>query len=547
MLASMAGTCLVRPVWADIDSAIIKKHDETVENLLTKQVTEAQSRWRGGYPDRHGLVHAGSAGGIIEIFTAAFLNEQSGFYKNSLLFERIKLAAEFLQRGQSPQGNIDLLTTNFNSPPDTGFVVHHVGATANLAKTYGERELLKVMEPFLRNAGKGMAEGGIHTPNHRWVVCSALAQIDEVFPNPAYVRRIDQWLAEGIDIDADGQFLERSTTVYNAVTDHALVVMAYKLKRPELLEPVRRNLDSMLYLLHPNYEVVTEISRRQDLNTRGTMERYWFPLRYLAIKDENGQYADIVQQLEPETIRLALLMEYSELQKTLPEAVSVPDDYEKEYKEAGITRIRRGRTSATLIHAGNSRFFSLRCGNVVIDSVRFASAFFGKGQFVPQRMEKQENSYHFYQSMDAGYYQPLDPPHVLESGAGAWSAARGQRRRTEICRMDYGAVVKEIPNGFELRIHARGTDSVPLAVEINLREGGKLRGCEPLADGKDGFLLKNGFATYRVGEDVIRFGPGMGEHEYTQVRGAEEKPAGICVYLTGWTPLEMTVVFECSR
>lgn len=524
----------------EIDSLVVRRHDERVRSLLEQQITDPASPWRGAALDRFGLCFPGSAGGMLEAFVAAFLHPASRFHRDAALVERMRLAAAYLQRAQNAQGNIDLVITNFNSPPDTGFVVHGVATAAVLARRAGERELEALAEPFLRRAAAGMVAGGVHTPNHRWVICSALAQVNELYPDPAWVRRIDQWLAEGVDIDADGQYTERSTLVYNAVTDRALVVMAAKLRRPELLEPVRRNLESMLYLLHPGGEVVTEISRRQDAGERGNMGRYWFPLRYLACHDRDGRFAALVRSLEPDHAGLPALMEYPELTRELPPPGALPDNFEKHFSELGIVRVRRGLLSATLF-GGAGRFLTLRYGDAVMNGLRMAGAFFGKGQFLAERFERRADGWELAQTLEAGYYQPFEPPRRITPAD--WYRTRPERRQSEVCRLEYRALVSEKQDRFTVRLEATGTRGVPVAVEINFREGGNLEGCEPAPDASEAWLLREGYGVYRAAGRSLRFGPGRCEHRYTQVRGAEPKLPGPSVYLTAFTPFRHTLDF----
>ena len=190
---------------------------------------------------------------------------------------------------------------------------------------------------------------------------------------------------------------------------------------------------------------------------------------------------------------------------------------------------------------GSSRILSFRHGEAVIEGVRFATAFFGKGQFVPDAAEKRGSAYVFRQALEAPYYQPLSQKVTPET----WGPTRSERRQSEVCRLEQSAEVTERPNGFAIRIRAEGTAGVPLAVEICVREGGRLEGCRALRATPGSYVLPAGTATYRAGASQIRFGPGDAAHEYVQLRGAEPKLPGDSVYITGFTPFDRTVVFEC--
>lgn len=520
----------------------VERNDAAARRLIESQLADPSDARSGSVPDDNGLHQPWSASGVIETLTASFVHPRSRFHGDHAVLDRIRLAARFLERSQGPQGNIDLLISNFNSPPDTAFVVHGVATAAAIGRRHGHGQIAGMLRPFLVKAGGGMAIGGVHTPNHRWVICSALAQVHELFPDPRYVRRVDEWLAEGIDIDADGQFTERSTLTYSTVIDRALVVLAAKLRRPELLDPVRQNLRALTYLLHGDGEVVTEISRRQDQYARGGVDGYWFPLTYLAVTDQDGLFATMAREAAGEGVRLSALLEYPELSEPLPVSRPLPDDFEKPFPEVGIVRIRRGPLSATLVLSGSSRLITLRHGGAVMEGVRFATSFFGKAQFIPDTGEKRGNTYHLRQSLEAPYYQPL--PQTITPRT--WAATRPTRRQSEINRLEQSAEITEIARGFQVRVQAAGTAGVPLTIEIGFREGGQLEGCREVPGAPDSFLLERGMGVYRAGTRRIRFGPGSAPHRYVQVRGAEPKLPAQSVYITGFTPFDRTLTFECS-
>src|SRR5262245_57205778 len=194
---------------SDLLKNVVRRHDDGVERLLKLQISDAADPHRGIFGGEDGLFYASSAAGLIDAFNAAFHQPLSKFHHSALMVERLKFAAKYITAAQSPEGNIDNPITNFNSPPDTAFSVLGIGRAAAIAKKHGTSEISAALAPFLQNAARGLTEGGIHTPNHRWVVCAALATIHQTMPEERLVKRVDQWLAEGIDIDADGQYDER--------------------------------------------------------------------------------------------------------------------------------------------------------------------------------------------------------------------------------------------------------------------------------------------------------------------------------------------------
>ena len=70
---------------------------------------------------------------------------------------------------------------------------------------------------FVLAAGVALSTGGIHIPNHRWVVSSAPAQINSLFPSA--VDRIDDWLGEGVYCDSNGQFAKEHGHCSPTVTE----------------------------------------------------------------------------------------------------------------------------------------------------------------------------------------------------------------------------------------------------------------------------------------------------------------------------------------
>ncbi|NIA32078.1 MAG: hypothetical protein GWP06_19485 [Actinobacteria bacterium] len=549
MASSLGGisllSCGEKKPLQNIYRRLVHGNDELVPALLKKQERRSANKWLGGIPDNYGIHTAGGTARFIQVLTCAYFSSLSRFHGSQDLVEPMELAAGYLLKAQHSDGTIDLLTTNFYSTPDTGFVLEQLCTSFGIQQQDDSPTLAKLrarLQTFILKAADALVVGGIHTPNHRWVVCRALARTNSLFPNKKYIRRIDEWLNEGIDVDADGQFTEKSTSIYTPLTDHCLITLAKKLDRPELLEPVRRNLDMTFYYVHPDGEIVTEASKRQDQYKRGSMARYHYPYLYMALADQNGQYAAMTQWIE-ETAKnllnedLVYFLEDSSLQGELPAPAALPTNYNKFFKHSDLARIRRGDVSATIL-AKNPIFFSFHKGKAAL-SMRFASAFFGKGQFKGEALEIEDGKYIMRQELDGPYYQPFAKDNI--PAGDNWEENKKLRTKSEIQHLESIVEVAEQNGEFEITIDIHGTDNVPVAAELTFRSGGRLKGVHKVDKIKDAYILNKGFGQYSFDKHIITFGPGHAEHTWTQLRGAEKKLNGKSVYLTGFTPMKMKV------
>jgi hypothetical protein len=537
---------------------LVRANDASIPGQLARQERRADARWLGGVPNEYGIFVARAASGFVSSLACALAARDSQYFGSGELTDPLRLAVRYLLAAQHDDGTTDLPETNFHSPPDTAFCLEALCPAYVLLHASPQPAVVAVADElgqFIVRAGAALTTGGVHTPNHRWVVCGALASINALFPNPKYLGRIEQWLAEGIDIDPDGQFTEKSTSVYSPVVDRALLTVARHLDRPALLEAVRRNLEMTLYYVHPDGEVVTEASRRQDRYQRGSMAKYYYSYRFLALRDGNGRFAAMARQIERHArpqlgAELGALLTEPDLRRALPADAPLPTDYAKVFAYSNLARIRRGSASGTVL-AGNTTLFSFRKGAAALEAVRLASAFFGKGQFVSDDLVVRDGRYVLRQKLDGPYFQPLtaaqiaDGEHVRMAPNGTLAAdSRAARARSNLQHYEAVVEITETAGAFTLAFSITGTPDVPVSLELAFRHGGKLEGVTPVAGTRDAFLLASGSGRYVLGDDVITFGPGHAEHRYTQVRGALPKWDGQSVYLTGFTPFQTTLTIS---
>ncbi|MFT2009100.1 hypothetical protein ACMA1I_10530 [Pontibacter sp. 13R65] len=550
----------------NIYTRIVAANDQKVATILESLQAEIQVLKR-------------SLGYDFANLAASYSAPESGYYKSAALVPGMSRILKFLLKVQGPDGNLDI--GNLGSPPDTAFILEPLCVATSLLLKNKAKLLTEVKadaKKFLTKAGDALATGGVHTPNHRWVVSSALARINALYPDQKYVNRINDWLAEGVFIDKDGHYLERSRT-YSEVIDRSFITMARLLNMPDLLEPVRKNLAMTYFYMEPNGDLVTTDSRRQDQFGSVPIWEYYHHYRYLANRDNNTEFAAIATLIEQVkgfeehvlTQSLFYFLEDPLLKKEMPAPTAPPVTYEKLFTTSNLARIRRGDTTTTLfggvdwplvIASGRStspNFFSFRKGEAILKYMRLSTGFFSTGYFRSEGLKKVGNAYVLSKKLEVPYYQPLatelrkaDGDYKLSQSIDGrfWNKMDFENRPvSNLKTLETTITVTESNGKNQVSFQVKGSENVPVTIELCFLEGGKLSGVTVSEEDPENHFLEKGTGQYQFGQNTITFGPGTLAHK--RLRGLDGemysshfgtlRTKGMHVYLTGLTPFEHSI------
>ncbi|GAA2648460.1 hypothetical protein GCM10010307_55980 [Streptomyces vastus] len=119
----------------------------------------------------------------LRTLTSVYVHAPSAYHHDEALLGPLETLADALAEEQFDDGLWDQGAAH--SPPDTAFSIVDLNLAYSLLDEDGHRPTVKLratVERILRAAGPGLATGGLHTANHRWLVCAALAASTAVGP-----------------------------------------------------------------------------------------------------------------------------------------------------------------------------------------------------------------------------------------------------------------------------------------------------------------------------------------------------------------------------
>lgn len=412
----------------------IRLLDHTVEILMSRQVWDQNSRWYGGFLDPLRLLaEPWHAAGGVDVMSAVLAEPASRHFKSQRVLEAALAAIDYVNRCQYPNGTIDAyFVGDMQAAPNVAFVSRMLCRAEKKLSTLEENDdildLRDRIRRFLSRAGAAMIDRRAYTASDRWVIADALLQLNELIPNPKLVDRAMRYLDEGIDINEDGMYSERST-FHGLLTNEALISIGELTGDSRYHDYVARNLELVAYLIQPNGEDAYQFSARQDVVVPGVLVGGDDVFRYMAAKTRNGLFASMADLLTPssEEIDAIIAQEKETWSAEIPDdavtfpslkyswlgpicdrgkllsswaycstgdiqRLPLPTTYRKVFPASRLVRYREDGVAASVM-AMQPNIFSLHAGDVVLEGFRIRYLYHNWKSFIPLEFAVQESDY----------------------------------------------------------------------------------------------------------------------------------------------------------
>ncbi len=552
---------------------IVKDTDGRVEYSLQRQERQKDHPFYGGFYDKNLLVDAKFAIYRVASMTAAYCCRDSRYYRTAEAYDSILAGLEYIRRVQHENGLFDYITCNFFSAPDTAFCIKKLIPVyeylrEKAEKTSAEQEICARMEEIIQKAAYGLLEGGFHTPNHRWAIASMLAKTGVLFQDECLKKAADEYLKEGIDCNADGEFSEKSAGNYNRINNDAMITLSEALGDESYEQHAIRNLRMMLTYLEPDGSIFTANSTRFDKDLMIFPKDYYMEYLYLGkkykLEEFLGMCNTIFDIIEHQQISspdfLIWFMLYPEYRRLEWEKRYVPEDFVRHYEQSGIVRGRQGGFTYTVmrdksdflyVHNGTSRLIVKLAGSFCEHRAFKAETLclqqedsIAKNECVAELVEKRAaRSVCLHQTMHGWYYLPFEEK---PDTSDWWSMDNAKRPKKSGPDMQIDVTVTEVKDGLKVRLRTSGVKGAPWRVEL------AFSGIHTLEDGERRLLIDGSerlvsdakvLQTYSSGGGVWRVEPGFARHRF--IDGKEDSegkiPGCATVYYTDYTEFDHTI------
>ncbi|WP_217595125.1 hypothetical protein [Cohnella sp. GbtcB17] len=508
----------------------------------------------------------------LTLLSVLYCQPQSRHFRDSALLAALEETAAELLDIQLPSGNVSLYNCNIDSPPDTAFTSHLVALIAQLLLRDAGQEAAKATNAvltFLRRASPALLEGGIHTPNHRWVMASALAKLEELFGGAAYRERAFEFLNEGLDVTDYGEWTERSNSIYNAVCAYYLYDVGTVFGHAPALDAAASTLRMMRCMLHPGDTIATEYSGRQDVGQVARMDdRYYVAFHLMAARERDPELAALAAvadrtaprgsltllhwMLTPErmtpTVAAAPPSErYTVLfgegnRAPVPDRVPYLGPVVKHPHGAPVLRHRRGPLSVTAM-AGQPECLYVQYGEARMLGLKLGIGWFGAGAVSFPGIEPLGGDRFLLRAeLEGCYFGPLADEHTLHAGGRYVDMPNHLRRRIGTVRTAVDIELTLLEDGLDVRVVSDDPRGIYLqAVCLFPPEDGELSGEGLEATGPVTMRLSAGAAVYRFGRFGIRIEGGADEHEEIAMRNDPPDARTRTVMINWSTPTDATL------